>query len=169
MADFSREVSHPIFPAMICIVGSDFKIKYVNESVALNLRCKSNDLIGRPVWEMLRGVDSKITKEYIMEIIETETPMEFKSEVSFPVGKRTLMTTLIPFFGEGGIITDFIGVAYDISVERDNDQVVRNKMSVVLGYADLLSEIIEDDELREKMEKIKDVCNEIRERLDRSG
>ena len=153
-------------PAMICIVGSDFNIKFINETVADRLQCKTSALVGKPVWDMLGGVNSTINKEQMMHVALTGIPTQTLSEVAFPSGKRTLTTVLIPFKNEEGIVTDFVAVSYDITAQRDRDQIVRNKMGVILGYADMLSEIVDDDEIRELIERIRKSSEEIKGKLD---
>lgn len=153
-------------PAMICIVGSDFKIKFINDTVAERLQCKACDLIGKPVWDMLGLVSSKINPEQMRRIALTGAPQQTLHEVVFPSGKRTVTTVIIPFKNEEGEVTDFVAVSYDITGQRDKDQIVRNKMGVILGYADMLSEIVDDDKIRELIERIRQASVEIKDRLD---
>ena len=155
-------------PAMICIVGSDYNIKFINETVADRMQCKTSDLVGKPVWDMLGGVNSKINKEQMMHVARTGIPTQILGEVVFPSGKRTLTTVLIPFKNEEGVVTDFVAVSYDITAQRDKDQIVRNKMEVILGYAEMLSEMIIDDEIREQIERIRKASMEIKDKLEGS-
>jgi len=105
-------------------------------------------------------------REHLQKVLSTGNPIQTLTEVVFPSGKRSLTTVLIPFKNEDGVVTDLVGVSYDITAQRDKDQIVRNKMGVILGYTDMLSEIVDDDEIRGLIEKIRKASTEIKERLD---
>jgi len=114
-------------------------------------------------------MQSETGREHLMQTVLTGNPIQSITEVVFPSGKRTLTTVLVPFKNEEGIVTDLIGVSYDITGQREKDQLVRNKMEVILGYSDMLSGIVGDDKIRELIElidRIRKASIEIKDRLD---
>jgi len=156
-------------PASIYILDRNFNIKFVNETAAERFHCKACDLLGKPVWELLGRMQSETGREHLMQTVLTGNPIQSITEVVFPSGKRTLTTVLVPFKNEEGIVTDLIGVSYDITGQREKDQLVRNKMEVILGYSDMLSGIVGDDKIRELIElidRIRKASIEIKDRLD---
>ena len=153
-------------PALVYILDRDFKVKFVNETAAEKFHCRSCDLLGKPAWDFLGQMQTETGKEHLMKAVMTGNPMQSITEVVFPSGKRTLTTVFIPFKNEDGIVTDLVGVSYDITGHRERDQIVRNKMEVILGYSDMLCEMIDDDKIRELIERIRKASVEIKERLD---
>ena len=153
-------------PALIYILDRDFNIKYVSESAAEKFHCRSCDLIGKPAWELIGRMRTDTGRENLMRTISKGEPTQSLTEVVFPSGKRTLITVMIPFKNEDGAVTDLVGVSYDITAQRDKDQIVRNKMGVILGYTDMLSEIVDDDDIQGLIEKIRKASAEIKDRLD---
>lgn len=153
-------------PALVYILDRNFNVKFVNETAAEKFHCKSCDLIGRPAWDLLGKMQTETGKEHLIQTVLTGNPIQSVTEVVFPAGKRTLTTVFIPFKNEEGVVTDLVGVSYDITGQREKDQIVRNKMEVILGYSDMLSEIIDDDKIRELIDRIRKASVEIKERLD---
>ena len=101
-----------------------------------------------------------------MQTALTGDPIQSITEVVSPSGKRTLITVLVPFKNEEGTVTDLVGVSYDITSQREKDQLVRNKMEVILGYSDMLSEIVGDDKIKELIDRVRKASIEIKDRLD---
>ena len=155
-------------PALIYILDKDFNVRYVNDSVAEKFKCKSCDLIGKSAWGIIGQIETETGRERLKQTVLNGAPLQSMTEVVFPSGKRTLITVMIPFKNSDDIVTDLIGVSYDITGQREKDQIVRNKMLVITGYADMLSEIVEDEQIRALMEKIRKASLEIKSKLDSS-
>jgi len=153
-------------PASIYILDRNFNIKFVNETAAERFYCKACDLLGKSVWELLGRTQSETGREHLMQTALTGDPIQSITEVVSPSGKRTLITVLVPFKNEEGTVTDLVGVSYDITSQREKDQLVRNKMEVILGYSDMLSEIVGDDKIKELIDRVRKASIEIKDRLD---
>lgn len=151
---------------MIYILDRDFNVKFVNESTAEKFHCKPSELIGKPCWELMGRIKTDTGREHLKKTVSSGEPIQSLTEVVFPSGKRTLMTVLIPFKDDHEVVSDLVGVSYDITEQWEKDQIVRNKMGVILGYAEMLSEIIEDDEILRLIGKIREASVEIKDKLD---
>lgn len=152
-------------PALIYILDRDFNIKFVNESAAEKFNCRSCDLLGKPAWQFLGQMQTGTGREHLMQTVLTGTPTQTMTEVVFPSGTRTLTTVLIPFKNEDGTVTDLVGVSYDITGQREKDQIVRNRMEIILGYSDMLREMVDDEKIGELIDRIRTASIEIKDRL----
>jgi hypothetical protein len=160
--DFGRKASHTI----VFTTDSDFKVKRASASLAQHYQCKACDLVGTPIWNFLGKVDSKTEKEYLKSVVASGKPLQSMTEVPFPSGSRVLATVLFPIMGRGGKVSELLGVSYDITGHHEKEQLVRNKIGVIMGYAEMLGEFIDDDEAREMLSRIRNAGAELQKKLD---
>jgi len=151
---------------MVYLIDGDFNVKYVNESVAEKFQCKSCDLVGKSAWNLLGSIDSKTGKQNLMKALESGTPFQKTSEVTFPSGPRILATVLFPIKSKRGKVSEMLGVSYDVTGHHARDQLVRNKMEIIIGYTEMLSAIIEDDKARKMLNRIRKASNDLQMRYE---
>lgn len=155
--------------ALVYLIDSDFTVKYVSDSVAEQFHCKSCDLLGKSVWAILGRMTSKTGKDRLMNTLSTGNPFQSTTEVTFPAGQRMLSTVLFPIKNSKGNISQILGVSYDITGSHERDQLIRNKMEIIIGYAEILSGIVVDDEAKKMVDKIRDASTHLHEKLDASS
>jgi len=150
---------------MVYSVDSDLNIKYASESVAEKFNCKSCDLVGKSVFAILDRMHSNNGKRDLMNTLYTGIPLQSATEVVFPSGPRMLSTVLFPIQDSDGKVVETLVVSYDITEHHEMDQLVRNKMGIILGYAEVLSGMVDDAEARKMIDKIKDASTHLQETL----
>ena len=151
--------------AMVYSVDSDLNIKYASESVAEKFNCKSCDLVGKSIFVLLDRMHSKTGKRDLMNTLYTGDPLQSATEVIFPSGPRMLSTVLFPIKGADGKVVETLVVSYDITEHHEIDQLIRNRMGVILGYAEVLSGLIDDADARKMVDKIRDASANLQETL----
>jgi len=160
--DFSSKASH----TLVYTIDRDFKVKHASASLAEHFQCEACELVGKPIWNFLGKVDSKTEKEYLKSVVASGKPLQSMTEVPFPSGPRVLATVLFPIKGRSGKISELLGVSYDITGHHEKEQLVRNKMGVIMGYAEMLGELIDDDEAREMLVRIRKAGTDLQKKLD---
>ena len=148
---------------MVYLFDSDFNVKYVNESVAEKFECETCDLIGKSVWNLLGKLDSKTGKKNLIKSMKAGAPFQKTSEVTFPSGPRVLATVLFPIKNGRGKISEMLGVSYDITGHHAREQLVRNKMEIILGYTEMLETMIADKKVKKMIGRIKAASSDLRE------
>ena len=159
------DVERNTLQAMVYSVDSDLNIKYASESVAEKFNCKSCDLVGKSVFAILDRMHSNNGKRDLMNTLYTGDPLQSATEVIFPSGPRMLSTVLFPIKGADGKVVETLVVSYDITEHHEIDQLIRNRMGVILGYAEVLSGLIDDADARKMVEKIRDASANLQETL----
>lgn len=151
--------------AMVYLIDSDFNVKYVNDSVAEKFQCRACDMVGKSAWNLLGKLDSKTGKQNLVKSMEKGTPFQKTSEVTFPTGPRILATVLFPIRNKRGKISELLGVSYDVTGHHAREQMVRNKMEVIMGYADMLESLVDDEKARKMIDRIKIASTDLRSKL----
>lgn len=155
--------------ALVYLIDSDFNVKYASDSVAEQFHCKSCDLVGKSVWSILGRMSSKTGKDRLMDTLSTGNPFQSTTEVTFPAGQRMLSTVLFPIKNSKGKISQILGVSYDITGSHEREQLIRNKMEIIMGYAEMLSGMAIDDEARKMVDKIRGASAHLHEKLNASS
>jgi len=166
MGDVGDGTDKDALRAMIYLIDDDFKVKFVSDSVADKFHCKSCDLVGKSVWSLLGNMQSATGKENIMKTFSSGRPFQSTTEVTFPSGPRVLATVLFPIMGKRGAVSEILGVSYDLTEHHEKEQLVRNKMEIIMGYAEILQNLVDDGDARKMVDKIRDAGAALQVKLD---
>jgi hypothetical protein len=154
---------------MTYLLDGDLNVKYASESVAEKFNCKTCDIVGKSIYDLIGRMHSRNGKGNLMKAFTTGVPLQSTTEVIFPTGPRMLSTVLFPIKDADGKVIEVLGVSYDITGHHDREQMVRNKMEIILGYAEVLGNMIDDEEARKMIAKIKDASTHLQQNLNRGN
>ena len=116
------EVITDTTPLMLTHCSKDLRYVYVNRAYANMLGVQPQDLIGRPIIEVI-GTDAyEAIRPYVEKVLQGQ-PAEYSQEVQFQsAGLRHLVATYRPDVDSDGAVVGWVASISDISDRKDTEK-----------------------------------------------
>ena len=100
-------------PALISYVDANQRYRFVNQTYEDWFNCSRDEILGKPVHELLGETAYRIVEPYINQALGGQMTT-YETEISYPLGKKYTSTTIIPDFGPNAQVRGFYGLITDI-------------------------------------------------------
>jgi diguanylate cyclase (GGDEF)-like protein/PAS domain S-box-containing protein len=114
-----RSVTEAI-PAIVAVVGSDGRYRFINSSFERWYGAKRDGVIGRTMAEVLGRTEYERSRPWLQRVISGET-VSFEKQYAGHGAVKHLAISYIPLWLETGAVDGFVGVAQDITRHRQEE------------------------------------------------
>lgn len=97
-------------------------VEYVNDYGANLFRMKAGEIKGKSIHELFPSELAEILRANVQRVFEKREPIWEITQLSFPSGKIWMSTGLFPIGSADGSIQLVMGVARDITVQKENEE-----------------------------------------------
>lgn len=104
-------------PAIVAVVGTDERYRYVNQAFERWLGRPSQDIVGRTVRAVLGESEYERSQPWLQRVLAGES-VKFEKDYPGRDDIRHLSISYIPLRLGDGVVDGFVGVAQDITVHR---------------------------------------------------
>jgi len=111
-----RSVTEAI-PAVVAVVGADLRYRFVNNAFERWAGQSRNDIVGRPIEEVVGHEDAERCRPWIARVLAGET-VHFERDYPERTNAKHLSVTYIPTWN-GAAVDGYVGVAQDITEHRE--------------------------------------------------
>jgi len=132
------EVITDTTPLMLTRCSKDLRYVYVNRAYANMLGLQPQDIIGRPIVEVI-GTDAyEAIRPYVEKVLQGQ-PAEYSKEVPYKsVGLRHLIATYRPDLASDGAVVGWVASISDISDRKDTEKALRQFAAIVESTDDAI-------------------------------
>lgn len=120
------------------IIDRDYRYRYLNPSALLHSRSKSEDLLGKRMWEAFPGIERLLLFSHIRECMETGKSILFENEFTYADGQTGVFLLSIQPASDGVMI-----LSHDITQtrlqEREAAHMSKLLRAIVEGSTDFIS------------------------------
>jgi PAS domain S-box-containing protein len=117
----------------IFTVGTDMRVKYLNNFGARAFGRKPKDLIGKNIREMFPKEIYLRQRKNLKRVLDSGKPSYIEDRSSFPDGDRWLDTWLIPLRDKEGSVNAVLGVSRDVTKRRQMEDAVKEGEHFLTG------------------------------------
>jgi PAS domain S-box-containing protein len=159
---------------MIFIINREDRVEYVNRYAAQSIGRRPEEIIGQPRSKLFPSHVADHQGQSLRQVFETGKPYYVESTIPTPSRNTQLGTWLVPMRRDGGTVKTVLGVSRDITEQKLMEERLRqaqkmeavgqlaggvahdfnNQLVGILGFADLLSRRLEDEQLRAYAQQI---------------
>jgi PAS domain S-box-containing protein len=131
-----------IAPVYIAHCSRDMRFKFVNKAYAARFGMKPEDLIGKPLKDILGPVAFKAILGHIETVLSGQ-PVEFEITVPYPkIGEHFMHCSYAPEFDESGQVIGWVAAITDISERRSMEQAVRESEEQLRQMANAMPQLV---------------------------
>jgi PAS domain S-box-containing protein len=132
------EVITDTTPLMLTRCSKDLRYVYVNRAYANMLGLQPQDIIGKPIIELI-GTDAyEAIRPYIDKVLQGQS-VEYSQEVSFKsIGLRHLIATYRPDLASDGAVVGWVASISDVSDRKDTEKALRQFAAIVESTDDAI-------------------------------
>jgi PAS domain S-box-containing protein/putative nucleotidyltransferase with HDIG domain len=105
-------------PDMIYVVGTDYRLQYMNSRAAEPLNLPAEAVVGMPVAELFPAATCESCMSGLQLVFESGEPHEQDEKMAFPGGESWLATSFIPLKEDDGRVSSVLGVSRDITERK---------------------------------------------------
>jgi PAS domain S-box-containing protein len=132
------EVITDTTPLMLVRCSRDLRYVYVNRAYATMLGLQPQELVGRPIVEVIGADAFAAIKPYVEKVLQGQS-VEYEEEVPFKtIGPRHLRGAYRPDFGSDGIIVGWVATLSDLSDRKHTEKALRQFAAIVESTDDAI-------------------------------
>jgi PAS domain S-box-containing protein len=132
------EVITDTTPLMLTRCSKDLRYVYVNRAYANMLGLQPQDIIGKPIVEVIGADAYEAIRPHVEKVLQGE-PAEYTQEVLFKsVGLRHLVATYRPDIASDGAVVGWVASISDISDRKDTEKALRQFAAIVESTDDAI-------------------------------
>ena len=125
-------------PFMLTRCGRDLRYRFVSRSYADMIRCRAEDVAGKPIVEVMGEEGFKTILPHIEKVLAGDR-VEYETEVNFAgVGPRLLRVIYQPDHDGSGMIDGWIASIIDLSDRRRTDEALHHLANIVDSSQDAI-------------------------------
>ena len=109
-------------PDLIYVVGTDYRIQYMNGRAAEPLNLPAEALVGMPVAELFPAATCESCMSGLQLVFESGEPYEQDEKMDFPGGESWLATSFIPLKEHDDRVSSVLGVSRDITERKRTEK-----------------------------------------------
>ncbi len=114
-------------PSMVCRIDADGIISFVNETFSSFFNSKWEEMVGKNIREIIKGVDAEITSSPYTSLDQNNPIASFEQKIAHPDGsERWLMRIDRALLDSRGNVTEFQSVFNDITELKLHEEEAKN-------------------------------------------
>jgi diguanylate cyclase (GGDEF)-like protein/PAS domain S-box-containing protein len=126
----------------IFIIGSDWRIQYLNVFGAESIGYKSEEVIGKPFKDIFPHNITSFLQNNLVRVFESAQALSGEGKIEFSDRQLWLHTKLIPLKDTSGKVKAIMGIARDITERKESEEELRLNEAHYRAIVEVQSELI---------------------------